>query len=225
MHLFCINDSILRIDRLGDDNWGPPAPWGGGNQNAPPHSAISPPPYPFNDPGRDGLMVDRDELIKELVSMCPINMITAWKTVCCMDDCVTEATNIANAIYDAVKKNQTLAHGCFGNLLNTATGGHFAHGCLEWQEIVLQGYREGIRRNNHGRPKCFLSAGVAEFYPFTDWTRHNWVIIYGPNVPTVLSKDLIAEPGIHVDPWPSGGSGLFPEKPRPIDAILLPPEV
>ena len=171
------------------------------------------------------LMVDRDELIKLLVKMCPIAKITAWKSLCCMDDCVIEATSIANAIYDVVKKYQTPASGWSGNLVRLIRGTNFAHGCVEWQKIVLQGYNDGIRRAGLARPKCFLRAGVAEFYPFTEWTRHNWVVIFGPNVPTVLSKDLISEPGVHIDPWPSGGDRLFPEKRRPIDAIMFPPEI
>ena len=142
-----------------------------------------------------------------------------------MADCVTEASNIADAIFEVVKKNQTYFSGSFGNIVCTFTGGHCAHGCLKWQELVLQGYKEGVRRTQKekGKTRCFAAAGVGKFYPFTDFTSHNWVVIYGPKVPWFPSDGLVSQPGVHIDPWPHGGRRLFPDRQSPVDGVLIPP--
>lgn len=216
---FCLNAPLFVCDRNGQDNfWGGAAPWGGGNQNAP---AVPPGMWPQPQRQPSQLTVDGAKLEQQLKDLCPDQTVTtSWGTKCCPSDCSLEAKRIAHAIKTRVEKESEniLAGGWFGNFLAFLSGERIGHGCVKWQKIVLEAYQEGITVVSP-KPKCFIGAGVAVFWPFTSWTRHNWVEIFGPDTRFSPWKDFVTAPGVHIDPWPSGGHSLFPE------TLLLPDDI
>jgi len=165
--------------------------------------------------------IDAAKLQQQLEKMCPDETKkTAWGTICCPSDCKKEAEIIANAIKDKIKaeSKDILTGGKEGNIIALLSCEKYGHGCTNWQRIVLEGFQEGSKKLSP-KGNCFNAAAVATDYPFTRWTKHNWVEILGPNIKTYPQIDFVHSPRISIDPWPSGGSSLFSSTSRTIDEI------
>jgi RHS repeat-associated protein len=214
---FIHNHPLERYDRLGlhgNPVCGPNGPVGSG------WGPYWPNPWEPYKPSvqEEQLRIDERKLIRLLTELCPSSSVrTSWNTICCPADCSDEAKRIAQAIISRVRSEakKIVVGGWFGNFVASVTFQHYGYGCIKWQKIVMEAYMDAI---NSKPAKCFFAAGVAKFWPLVEATRHNWVEIIGPEAPIIPYPD--ESTGIVVDPWPSGGTTVFPVAPYTPDVII-----
>ena len=195
LYVFAINTPINLIDRDGRDNW-----HGGNNE----WYTVS-----IEIPGLviDSLDVDKLILISKLLALCPepnTFKITGWGTICCPDDCIKEANELANAIVDVVKKvrSNILTGGLWGNAVAFFTNSKYGYKCTKW----VKEFEVNLPKGN-----CFDTGKAGNRLFSLRITTHRWIEIYGPD--TVFDGDFFKPGparGIQIDPWESGGETLFP---------------
>ena len=164
--------------------------------------------YCFDEPdnGHDSdlsnLERDKARLLSMLLKTCPSGdepIATSWASCCDRDSCQDQARMLVDLIYDAVLKNseEVWAGGWIGNALWWFGKGL---GCADWQAIVYGACMKYYAGVDH-KKRCFdFQLGHKEYIDlFIIGLQHNWVVLFGAR-----SGD-----GIDVDPWGSGGNGLF----------------
>ena len=162
------------------------------------------------------LKADCDRLERELYLMCPdfgSCVKTSWQSCCCGWDCRNQARQIADVVYEIVFRMQrdVIAGGWLGNLASWFGCGY---GCVDWQTAVV----DAVNDSGSAGSSCFMAIGVGSLYPIVDKTIHNWTKIFGPDTPYLLDSYIRRYKGVEVDPWPSGGRSIFPERFPDIDA-------
>ena len=155
-----------------------------------------------HDSDLSNLERDKARLLSMLLKTCPSGdepIATSWASCCDRDSCQDQARMLVDLIYDAVLKNseEVWAGGWIGNALWWFGKGL---GCADWQAIVYGACMKYYAGVDH-KKRCFdFQLGHKEYIDlFIIGLQHNWVVLFGAR-----SGD-----GIDVDPWGSGGNGLF----------------
>ena len=200
---FCGNNPVSRVDALGRNWFVPPGTPSGGFNSVPCSVScdLSSCDLSYKEPYPSQLALDRDELASKLAAWCPLNdtpIKTSWGAQRCKDSCRDQARLLAEKIYSAIssKSDGLWAGGWGGNLLSYVGKGR---GCVEWQDIVYSAYTKYASEIKR-RERCFGASRKTVIYMLWGFFQHNWVGIELPGTTHTID----------VDPWGSGGDGMFP---------------
>ena len=166
----------------------------------------------------DSLETDRRKLFRDLLSLCPAiteERMTSWGSCCNSFNCFIQARLIADSVYNKVAymRNKALFSGWFGNLMSWSK---LSYGCVAWETNIVDVIKTTMDSVDGA---CFKAVGVGSFW-FGDYTKHNWVKIFGPKVKGITSYTIKnTNECVEIDPWHSGGKRLFPDSFQDVEGV------